>query len=74
MNEVWFSIASIFTAIVGVAMLAVLVSRRSDTANIIRAGGAAFSSGLAVAVSPVTGGSFSPSFNGNQLFNGSIVI
>jgi len=46
---------SIALAIVGVALLAVLVSRNADTANILTAGGNAFSSDLGVAVSPVTG-------------------
>lgn len=52
------SIVSIATAIVGVAILAVLVSKNSDTANVITSGGNAFSNALGVAVSPVTGGGF----------------
>jgi hypothetical protein len=57
MGRVGEEIATIATAIVGVAILAVLVSRRADTANVIRSAGGAFSQALATAVSPVTGGS-----------------
>lgn len=55
-------VATIATAIVGVAILAVLVSKRADTANVIRSAGNAFSGALATAVSPVTGGAGVSSF------------
>lgn len=48
-------IVTILTAIVGVAIIAVLVSRNSQTATVIGAAGSAFSNALGVAVSPVTG-------------------
>ena len=51
-------IVTVLTAIVGVAIIAVLVSRNSNTAGVIQAGGSAFSNALAVAVSPVTGTGF----------------
>jgi hypothetical protein len=50
------SVVVIITAIIGVAIVAVLVSRQADTANVLTAGGKAFSSILQTAVSPVTGG------------------
>lgn len=50
------AIVSVATAIVGVAILAVIVSRNSNTANVIAAGGKAFSGSLATALSPVVGG------------------
>lgn len=56
MNTTALSIVSIVTAIVGVAFLAVLVSRNSNTAGVIKSGGDALSQFLNVAVSPVTGG------------------
>lgn len=46
-------IVTIATAIVGVAILAVLVSRRANTANVIKAGGDAFSGALRAATGPV---------------------
>ena len=49
------SIVTIAVAIVGVAILAVLVSRKSQTAAVIQAAGSAFSNALSTAVSPVTG-------------------
>jgi uncharacterized membrane protein YbjE (DUF340 family) len=51
------SVVTVLTAIVGVAIIAVLVSRNADTANVIGAGGRAFSGALGTALSPVTGGS-----------------
>jgi cephalosporin-C deacetylase-like acetyl esterase len=56
MNRVGEEIATIAVAIVGVAILAVLVSKKADTANVIGAAGKAFGGALGVAVSPVTGG------------------
>lgn len=50
------SIVTIAVAIVGVAILAVLVGTKSRTAEVITSAGNAFTSALKVAVSPVTGG------------------
>lgn len=55
-DQLFTSLVSIATAIVGVAIIAVLVSRNSNTAGVLRAAGDSFSRSLAVAVSPVTGG------------------
>jgi hypothetical protein len=49
-------VIAVLTAIVGVAIVAVLVSQKSQTAGVISAGGSAFSSILSAAVSPVSGG------------------
>ncbi|ATS92586.1 DNA delivery protein [Gluconobacter phage GC1] len=49
------ALVTVATAIVGVAMLSVLVSRRSNTSDVIQASGSAFSNALAVAEDPVTG-------------------
>lgn len=46
---------SIAVAIVGVALLAVLVSRNANTAGVISASGSAFARGLSAATAPVTG-------------------
>jgi hypothetical protein len=50
------TIVTILVSLVGVAIIAVLVSKQADTAKVLTAGGAAFSSILKTAVSPVTGG------------------
>lgn len=46
----------VLTGIIGVAMLAVLVSNNSQTPAVINAGGNALTNFLKTAVSPVTGG------------------
>lgn len=50
------SVVTIATAIVGVAIIAVLVSNQANTSGVIGSAGQAFSQALGVAVSPVTGG------------------
>jgi hypothetical protein len=47
------SVVTIALAIVGVATIAVLVSRNANTAGVISAGGGAFSQSLEVAEGPV---------------------
>ena len=55
----WQSLSVIALSIVGVASLAVLVSKNANTTSVISATGSAFSNALGVALSPVTGGSSS---------------
>ena len=50
-------IATVATAIVGVAILAVLVSRNSQTPAVISSAGNAFANSLRAATGPVMGGS-----------------
>jgi membrane DNA delivery protein len=50
------SIVTIIVAIVGVATLAVIVSKNANTAGVLQAGGNAVGGLLSVAISPVTGG------------------
>jgi len=59
MNSIGAEVATIATAIVGVAILAVLVSKNANTANVIKSAGSSFSGALATAVSPITGSTFS---------------
>lgn len=47
---------TIATAIVGVAILAVIVSRNSQTPDVLSAAGGAFAQALGAATAPVTGG------------------
>lgn len=49
-------VLSVATAIVGVAIIAVIVSKNSATVDVIKATGGAFSDALKVAVSPITVG------------------
>lgn len=47
---------TVATAIIGVAIIATLVSRNAQTANILGAAGSALSQGINAATAPVTGG------------------
>jgi hypothetical protein len=49
------SVVTVLTAIIGIAFIAVLVSRNANTAGVIQAGASGFSQSLATALSPVTG-------------------
>lgn len=58
------SVVTVATAIVGVAIVAVLVSRNANTGQVIQAATSGFAQDLAAAVSPVTGGSSMGNFAG----------
>lgn len=58
------SVVTVLTAIIGVAIIAVLVSRNANTVGVISAGGSAFSGALGTALSPVTGASGFSNFGG----------
>jgi PRD1 phage membrane DNA delivery len=58
MNTITEAIVTIATAIVGLAILAVLVSKKAQTPQVIQASGSAFSNALGVAESPVTGATY----------------
>ena len=53
------AIVSIITAIIGVAIVAVLVSNQAQTGSVITAGGTALGNVLKAATSPVSGGGLS---------------
>ena len=67
MDHLGDQIVAILTAIVGVAIVAVIVSKRSNTANVITTGFDAFASALSTAVSPITG---TTAIAGNTGFSG----
>ena len=52
------AVVTILTAIIGVAILAVLVSQKSNTTGVIQAFGSAFTNALGIAEAPVTGASY----------------
>lgn len=64
MNNALEPIVTIATAIIGVAILSVLVSRKADTANVLSAFGQAFANMLSAATAPVTGASVAPNVGG----------
>jgi len=49
------SVVTVLTAIIGVAILAVLVSKNSQTTKVIQAAAGGFSQDLAAALSPLSG-------------------
>ena len=70
MNQLVNGVIVILTAIIGVAILSVILSKNSNTTAVLQAGSSAFSGALGTALSPVTGNNTS-SFNSlNTCFNG----
>ena len=65
MDRLTEAVVTIAVAIIGLATLAVLVSRNANTTGVINAGGGVFNSWLATAESPVTGHS-SATYNFGQ--------
>lgn len=68
MNQITEQVSAILMAVVGVAILAVLVSRNAQTGSVLQAGGQAFSSILGAAEAPVTGGGFGLNTNAFNSF------
>lgn len=58
MSPILEAITTIALAIVGVAIIATLVSKRAQTPAVIQAAGSAFGNSLGVAESPVTGATY----------------
>lgn len=56
LNEAWSGVITVLLAIVGIAIVAVLVSQQSQTANVVGAAAKGFAADIEAAVSPVTGG------------------
>lgn len=52
------AVVTVATALIGVAVIATLVSRNANTSGVIGAGGSAFAGGLRAATGPVTGSAF----------------
>jgi hypothetical protein len=57
MNGISGTLLAVFTLIIGVAVVAVLVSQQAQTAAVIQAIGSAAGNAIGTAVSPVTGNS-----------------
>jgi hypothetical protein len=64
-NQLVNSVVTVAVAIIGVAIVAVLVSKNANTSGVISAGSTGFSQALSTAISPVTGsGGLNVSGNG----------
>lgn len=55
MNQIGPALVTIISSIIGLAIIAVLVSQRAQTGNVLTSGGTALSSVINAAVSPVSG-------------------
>jgi len=60
MKEWGTALIALATAVLGVAIVAILISPNAQTAGVINAAGGAFGNILDVAISPVTGNTVSP--------------
>jgi PRD1 phage membrane DNA delivery len=68
MNTLVEGIVTIAVAIVGVAILSVLVSQKSQTPQVLGAAGSAFANALSAATGPTTGATASPSVSSGSSF------
>lgn len=64
------SIVSVLLAVIGVAVLAELLSTRANTTGVIKAGGGAISQALCTALSPIMGGGCGTSVTSTITFGG----
>lgn len=62
------SVVTVLLAIVGVAIVAVLVSKNANTTAVIGATSQGFSGALSTALSPVTGGSGNFNYGGGAAY------
>lgn len=66
MSQLTEAILTIATAIIGVAILAVLVSRNSNTSGVLASFGQMFANMLSAATGPVTGKAATPNVGGGM--------
>lgn len=59
-NDLWEPVLTVAAGVIGVAILAVLVSKNAQTPQVIGAAGSAFSNVLSAATGPVTGATAAP--------------
>lgn len=56
MDKLSSGLITVFTALIGVAIIATLVSRNANTANVVTSVAQGFAGDLSSAIAPVTGG------------------
>jgi len=64
MNNILEPLVTIAAGVIGVAIVAVLVSQKANTSQVIGATGSAFSNVLSAATGPITGNAATPNVNG----------
>ena len=70
-NSLVEGVITIALAIIGLAIISVILSKQSNTAGVLQAGASGLGNDIAVAESPVSGASVSPnlSYSSNQFGN-----
>jgi hypothetical protein len=69
MNDFWSTLSGVVALIIGLAVVAVVLSPKATTSNVIQSGSSGLANLINAATSPVTGGqsgfggSYSPSFS-----------
>jgi len=69
MSQLTEGLVTIAMAIIGVAILAVLVSRNANTTGVLQALASAFGNTLSVATAPVTGATSKPNLSYPGMFS-----
>lgn len=74
MNQFWETIVTVTGGLVAVAIVALLVSRKSQTPAVLQAAASGYANNLGVAESPVTGAHYSinTSYPGQSVFGPTI--
>lgn len=62
MNEFWSTLTTVIVGIIGLATIAVVLSPKAQTAQVIGAGSGGLSELISSAVAPVTGTGYAGSF------------
>jgi hypothetical protein len=68
MNDFWSTLSGVVALIIGLAVVAVVLSPKAQTSNVIQSGSSGLANLITAATSPVTGGqmgfggTYSPSF------------
>ena len=65
-REIFEPLVTIAAGVIGVAIIAVLVSNKAQTGNVLASAGGAFSNVLSAATAPVTGNAATPNVNAGQ--------
>lgn len=69
MDHFWTSLVTVVSAIVGIAIIAVLVSQHAQTGNVITAASTGLANDITAAVAPVSGASATVN-TGSGIFGG----
>jgi PRD1 phage membrane DNA delivery len=72
-REIFEPLVTIAAGVIGVAIIAVLVSNKAQTGNVLASAGGAFSNVLSAATAPVTGNAAAPNVNAGAGSGGSVL-